>query len=114
MIKNCRILSYHKKRHRRISFCEVFFLDNNFKKTAARISSLGLQTELLLPHIELCSVKMAKVEGCIGIIEYSEDTVKLNCGELIVSFFGSGLTLEGLCGQTVTVSGEMIRVEFSN
>lgn len=68
--------------------------------------------ELLLPHIELCSQSRAIVEGCKGILEYSNEAVRLNCKTVIVSFSGENLSLCTLCDETVTVTGRIGSVSF--
>lgn len=84
------------------------------KKIKNRINSFVPDElpELMMPHIELCSQKRAVVEGCKGILQYSGDTVRLNCKTVIVSFSGENLSLCTLSEETITVTGQINSVNF--
>lgn len=69
--------------------------------------------ELEKPHIELCSDKIATIEGCKGIIEYNENTVRVNCGKFVVKCSGDALSINAPCSDTITVSGTIVSVEYS-
>lgn len=69
--------------------------------------------ELETPNIELCADKKVTVEGCKGIIEYNENTVRINCGRLIVKCVGDGLCICAPNSDTITVSGKILSVEYS-
>jgi sporulation protein YqfC len=68
--------------------------------------------ELIMPHIELCSQSRAIVEGCKGILQYTSDTVRLNCKNVIVSFFGENLSLCNLNDETITVTGKISCINY--
>lgn len=63
--------------------------------------------ELIMPHIELCSDKRAVVEGCRGILSYSDKMISLNCKNITVSFSGVNLSLCELMEGKVTVKGKI-------
>lgn len=69
--------------------------------------------ELLTPHIELCSDRRAVVDGCKGILEYSNESIKLNCKDKTVSFLGTDLSLCTLCNEQITVTGKICEISFS-
>lgn len=64
--------------------------------------------------VDLISNKEALINGCKGIIEYDESAVRINCGHLIVSFEGSDLSIKALSVEEIIVSGEIMKIEFSN
>ena len=68
--------------------------------------------ELITPHIELCSQSRAIVEGCKGILQYTSDTVRLNCKNVIVSFCVENLSLCTLNDETITVTGKISCINY--
>lgn len=68
--------------------------------------------ELITPHIELCSQNRAIVEGCKGVLQYTSDTVRLNCKNVIVSFCGENLSLCNLNNETITVTGKISGLNY--
>lgn len=72
-------------------------------------------SEIMNPAtIDMISNKEAIVCGCRGVIEYDENTVKVNCGTIIVFFQGMNLSIKALSIEEIIVSGEIMKIEFSN
>ncbi len=69
-------------------------------------------SELQLPHIELCSNRLATVEGCKGIVEYDGNVVRINCGRILVKFCGDCLSIRALSTDRISVNGTIFSVEF--
>lgn len=65
-------------------------------------------------NIDITSNNEALINGSRGIIEYNEDAVKINCGNLIASFYGKGLGITSLCIDEVLVTGEIVRIDFAD
>lgn len=86
-------------------------LNKRTKRTIDIVSPLET-TELLTPHIDLCSDKEALVDGCLGIIEYNSETVRLNCRNKIVKFSGTDLSIMADTIEHITVSGNILSLEF--
>lgn len=76
--------------------------------------------ELMMPelsvtmssNIELLGNKEAIVEGCKGILEYDENTIRLNLGKQSVRFGGIDLTLKCMNSDNVIIHGVITTVEF--
>ena len=64
------------------------------------------------PHIEIDSNVFATVEGCKGIIEYTADTVRINCKDVTVRFTGENLEIENLVTDRINIKGIIISVEY--
>jgi len=64
--------------------------------------------------IDNTSNNEALISGSRGILEYNEERVKINCGNLIVGFCGNSLGITSLCVDEVLVTGEFIRIDFTN
>ncbi len=86
---------------------------HQWKQRLASLSAFGSETELSAPRVELCANKQAIIEGCEGIVEYSETRVKLNCKTTVLELQGFGLCLDHLSGSQICVSGQLTVLQFS-
>lgn len=75
---------------------------------------------LLLPEssmtgsvrIELNANREAVVEGCSGILEYSEEVIRLTTGKMVLRFSGRGLSINGMAQGYAVVTGNLLSIEF--
>ena len=65
------------------------------------------------PIIELVSNREAIVEGCCGIVEYTDSSATLNCRIFQISFNGFDICLKTLTGDSVCVTGNFTDISFS-
>lgn len=86
-------------------------MNKRTKRTMDIISPLET-SELLSPHIDFCSNKEALVDGCLGIIEYNSEMVRLNCKNIILKFIGADLSIKADTIEQITVSGNIVSLEF--
>ncbi len=70
-------------------------------------------SELLTPHIDLCSNKEASIDGCLGIIEYNSALVRINCKQLIVKITGTDLTIKSDTTEQINVYGNILSMDFT-
>ncbi len=52
------------------------------------------------------------LEGSRGVIEYNENSVKINTGKYIVAFSGRGLKLSCMNEYNLTISGFITSIEY--
>lgn len=64
-------------------------------------------------RIELLENRQAVVEGCKGVLEYSELCIRLSSGRFIIKFSGEGLALKTFNSSSAIVEGKITNVEFS-
>lgn len=83
------------------------------KRAIEKLSPLETD-ELLSPHIDFCSNREVFIDGCNGIIEYNNETVRLNCKNYILKFTGNDLTVKAETIEQITLCGDIISLEFSN
>ncbi|MCL2445353.1 MAG: YabP/YqfC family sporulation protein [Oscillospiraceae bacterium] len=65
-------------------------------------------------HIELMQNRQAVIEGVKGVLGYSEDEIKLNMSDLVVTFRGQGLTISGYQQEALTMSGTIFQLTMDN
>lgn len=63
-------------------------------------------------HIELYANKQACIEGCKGIVEYTDDKIILNIGSVCAKFCGTDLTVSSFDGETAMLSGTFCTIDF--
>lgn len=63
-------------------------------------------------RIELLQNRQAIVEGCKGVLEYSEECIRLGSDRLIVRFKGRGLLLKTFNSSSAIVEGQIDSVDF--
>ncbi len=65
-------------------------------------------------YIEIVSNTCALIDGCKGVLEYDDSTIKLSLGKKSVCFFGSGLSIKSLSMEQAMVEGYIVSMEFCN
>lgn len=63
-------------------------------------------------RITLIGNKEAIIDGCFGIVEYSECLVKINLGTGCISFFGANFNIGDYSGTSITLKGSIRNIEF--
>ena len=67
-----------------------------------------------LPHIEADGNKEIIVDGCKGIVEYSQSRIKLNTGTLIVGFTGDDIEIKNYSDSQTLISGNIFSIDFES
>ena len=65
-------------------------------------------------HIELESNRTATVDGCIGILEYGENSIKINTAKLVVHICGCDLTVISMQNGQAVVTGCITGIDFTS
>lgn len=65
-------------------------------------------------HIEMSGNREVIVEGCIGVLEYTEKMIALNTGKLTVKLCGCDMTIISMQGSQAIIKGVITCVEFCN
>lgn len=78
--------------------------------------SLDLPQDALSGYarIELCGNREASVEGCQGVLEYSDCSVTLNTGKLTVRICGCDLTICSMQDSSTVIKGTITGIDFGN
>ncbi len=63
--------------------------------------------------IELYGNREAVVDGCRGVLEYDETTIKLNMGKSRITFSGSGMLIRAYDKDHAEIEGSFSSVEFN-
>ena len=63
-------------------------------------------------RIEMYSNKQIVVDGCMGVLEFSDDFIKLKLKKGNAIIYGNGLNINGFEEKIITVSGSLQSIEF--
>lgn len=64
-------------------------------------------------HIEFFGNREVIVDDCRGILEYSNEMIKLNIGRGTLSFLGRELTIGYMASDSVQIKGTIRSMEFN-
>lgn len=64
------------------------------------------------PHLELFGNREIIIEGCMGVLEYSDTYLKLRLPKGALTVCGSGFDIVTFEGTAITVKGNMSSLEF--
>ena len=79
------------------------------KNTKRRSFSDAVKPECKL---EMLSNKELILDGCKGVIEYGENHIKLNTGEIMTGISGTGLLIKSFDNEIVVISGIITDITF--
>ncbi len=65
-------------------------------------------------HIELENNSCALIDGCAGVLQYCDCSVKLNLGRMILKIYGENLTITAMQDSRASVAGDILGLEFTN
>ena len=89
----------------------VLYMTNILKEKINNMTANSF-TEFLLPDIKISSDREAIIDGCYGVLEYNDTSVRINCKNLIIKFTGINLCIKTISEQQYTVKGKINCVEF--
>lgn len=63
--------------------------------------------------LELAGNREATVDGCGGVLEYTEEEVRIRYGHGVLRFLGRGLTMHSLAVKTLVVTGYITEIDYA-
>lgn len=64
------------------------------------------------PHIEISGNTSATIDGCRGVLEYSETQIRVSLGQVSMQMKGRGLTLKCISPTSLIINGFITSVEY--
>lgn len=86
------------------------------EREQAAMENLGVP-RLLKPslfHMEMQGNEEVILDGCEGVLDYGETSIKLRAGQLLVTFEGDGLLLKSYVGSEAVIEGMIANIAFEN
>lgn len=66
-----------------------------------------------VPHIETEGNREVMIDGCRGILAYEEDLIRLNAGNLVMTFRGDRLSIKTYSESQAVITGDIVSIEFT-
>ncbi len=66
------------------------------------------------PKIEMLGNREIIIDGCRGVVEYTENLIKLSLGENVLSILGDNLLIKSFDSSIGVISGQISEISFSN
>ncbi|MDR0314881.1 MAG: YabP/YqfC family sporulation protein [Oscillospiraceae bacterium] len=91
--------------------------EEDTKKNRMKMISDNLQVPSMavlgMSHIEIMGNNEVVIEGCKGVLEYSDDSIRLNLGKNEVQFSGTDLVIKTYINEQVLIDGNILTIDFS-
>lgn len=91
------------------------------RKDSVKSKSRAISNNLQVPgtvgigtaYIELSGNQEAIIEGCKGVMEYTDDEIKLNIGKNEIRFLGTDLVIKSYFNEQIMIEGNILTIEYS-
>ncbi len=64
------------------------------------------------PHLEVSGNTSATIDGCRGVLEYSETVIRVSLGQVTLQMKGRGLTLKCISPTSLIINGFITAIEY--
>ena len=83
-----------------------------FRKNMTEALELPKEIMLHLPLISFIGQEEVTIENYKGILEYSEETVRIGTSAGVLRLMGQGLCLKQLSAECMVITGRVEKMEF--
>lgn len=94
--------------------CNVESRSERILDSISRSLDLPQDTVSGYAHIEISGNREVIVEGCQGVLEYSDSVIALNTGKLTVRICGCELTIISMQSGQAVIKGIITGVDYCN
>lgn len=85
---------------------------NNSDKSKNIFSKIPYVTQCSAVHCAISSNREAVFEGSRGVLEYNDQTIRINTSGFIVKFSGRGLSIRCLTESSMIIEGFITSIEY--
>ncbi|MBQ4572742.1 MAG: YabP/YqfC family sporulation protein [Clostridia bacterium] len=64
------------------------------------------------PRIELTGNREVIIDGCKGVVEYTENNIRISLGENVLSLSGDNLLIQSFDNDVVIINGQISDIDF--
>ena len=89
-------------------------MGRGIKRTFAEAMELPKESILNLPLLTMLGREELFIENYKGIIEYSDETVRISTGIGVLKIEGRGLFLKSILPESITLMGTFTAVQYIN
>ncbi len=81
------------------------------KNKKLKISDMSF--DYSLPELQFSGNKEVVIEGSRGVLEYSQDKIRINTNSMVITFCGRNLNLRCISSSALIIDGFILNVEFT-
>ena len=64
------------------------------------------------PRIEMAGNREIIIDGCKGVVEYTENNIRISLGESVLSLSGDNLIIKSFDSSVAVISGQICDISF--
>ena len=64
------------------------------------------------PRIEMSGNREIIIDGCKGVVEYTENNIRISLGESVLSLSGDNLLIQSFDNDVVIINGQISDIDF--
>lgn len=64
------------------------------------------------PRIEMAGNREIIIDGCKGVVEYTENNIRISLGENVLSLSGDNLLIQSFDNDVVIINGQISDIDF--
>ncbi len=83
-----------------------------FLERAAEMLDIPAEAVAGVTHVEITGTREFFIENHKGILEYTDNEIKINAGKNILRVVGSGLSVNSMTANELNLTGDIQTVEF--
>jgi sporulation protein YqfC len=65
------------------------------------------------PRIEMTGNREIIIDGCKGVVEYTENNIRISLGESVMSLSGVNLVIQSFDNDVVIINGQISDIDFT-
>lgn len=65
------------------------------------------------PRIEMTGNHEIIIDGCKGVVEYTENNIRISLGESVMSISGDSLVIQSFDNDVVIINGQISDIDFT-
>ena len=64
------------------------------------------------PRIEMTGNREIIIDGCKGVVEYTENNIRISLGDNVVSLSGDDLVIQSFDNSVIIINGQISDIDF--
>jgi sporulation protein YqfC len=85
---------------------------NGLTEKVERVLELPIGSLSSAARVEFLGNKRAIIDGCHGIVEYSDDLIRMQSGSGMIRFTGTMLSISCMTEDSAIIEGNILTMEF--
>jgi sporulation protein YqfC len=89
-----------------------FLMSKNIKNVFAKVLEVPKEVVIDLPLISMIGNEELSIENYKGVIEYSEEKIRINTAKGVIKIEGRSMLLKEITDDDIQILGSILKIEF--